>query len=74
LIVHLPPLNWQRVPSCEDNSVLVMTHCISAGELKPLARTLYMSSNRCSQPSTLLQAFDDGTPIFKVVGGRALFR
>jgi hypothetical protein len=51
-----------------------MTHCINAGELKPLARTLYMSSNRCSQPSTLLQAFDDGTPIFKVVGGRALFR
>ena len=21
LIAHLPPLNWQRVSSCEDNSV-----------------------------------------------------
>jgi hypothetical protein len=36
LIAHLPPLNWQRVSSCENNSVFVMTHCISAGELNHL--------------------------------------
>jgi hypothetical protein len=33
--VHLPPLNWQRVSSSEDNSVLLIL-CISAGELNHL--------------------------------------
>src|SRR4029077_8812548 len=31
----LPPLNWQRVSSSEDNSVLLIL-CISAGELNHL--------------------------------------
>src|SRR6266403_1447720 len=31
----LPPLNWQRVSSCEDNSVLLIL-CISAGEFNHL--------------------------------------
>src|SRR5690242_264423 len=35
LMSALPPLNWQRVPSCEDNSVLVIL-CISAGEFNHL--------------------------------------
>jgi len=33
--VHLPPLNWQRVSSSEDNSMLLIL-CISAGELNHL--------------------------------------
>ena len=32
----VPPLNWQRVPSGEDNSVFTMTLFMSAGEFNHL--------------------------------------
>jgi hypothetical protein len=51
LMTQVLPLNWQRVPSSEDNSVFVMTLFISAGESNnsPAPFTCHLSAGANSE-------------------------
>jgi hypothetical protein len=57
--VHLPPLNWRRVSSSEDNSMLLIL-CISAGELNhlPALFTCHLSDAADVRQCEILQMKD----------------
>jgi hypothetical protein len=69
----LLPLNWQRVSSSEDNSVLLIL-CISAGELNHLPALFTCHLIDEANPALCCKFSMMRTLISKVLGGSAWSR